>query len=246
MKRFLFIYLVLVHLVFNLHAESKVVDESLNNLLVQENPWVTVPATLYQMTVYAQVKKNGVLFQPNGLLLGVFKDNINNQCWGWKGLTNGPGGILLHNLSMAYNSTPASGFTFKVYDPNTLKVYSVVETINFAANTPVGKINIPIICNINSEIVTSLNPIEISQMSISPNPIESNFNIIFNTASASASYANIAIYSLDGLLVKTLYNGTLNGQYKISIQRDNSIQKGLYILKASVDDRHYSQKLIFK
>lgn len=117
----------------------------------QADPWVTVSSTLYQMTIYAKVKKNGTLYQPTGLLIGGFKNNVANQCWGYKGLTSGPAGLFF-NLSVAYNSTPVTGFNFKVYDATNGKTYDCEETYTFTANTPIGKINIPIFVNLKFAI----------------------------------------------------------------------------------------------
>lgn len=160
------IFLTLNYLVLfatSLIAQNEIMNDSVNRAVtisassvknsVMLDPWVTETGTQFTMPIYAQVKKNGVIYEPTGLLVGIFK---NNKCWGYKNWINGPVGKV-HQITAVYNTTPATGFNYKVYDAGTGQYYEVVETVNFASNTPVGAIASPIIINVKFTITASTN-----------------------------------------------------------------------------------------
>jgi len=119
----------------------------------QVDPWVKEVGLNNFMPIIARVYKNGILYQPTGSLLGVFKDN---KCWGYGGLGNSPLGTnSVYNITMKYNSTPVPGFTYKVYNPTSGKIYDLVETVTFTHQTPVGEIAAPISLNVQFAITAT-------------------------------------------------------------------------------------------
>ncbi|MEI8086522.1 MAG: T9SS type A sorting domain-containing protein [Paludibacter sp.] len=143
-------------------AQSTVVNDSIGKTIATSisrvsastlaAPWTKEIALQYNMAILAKLYKNGVLFQPTGVLLGIFKDN---KCWGYAGIGTSPVGPLM-NVTMGYNTATASGFTYKVYDPASGgQIYEVVETVNFKSNTPVGLINAPISLNVKFAIAAT-------------------------------------------------------------------------------------------
>ena len=119
----------------------------------QVDPWVKEVGLNNFMPIIARVYKNGILYQPTGSLLGVFKDN---KCWGYGGLGNSPLGTnSVYNITMKYNSTPVPGFTYKVYNPTSGKIYDLVETVTFTHQVPVGEIAAPISLNVQFAITAT-------------------------------------------------------------------------------------------
>lgn len=241
MRKYVLVFFIFLIQGWSLFAENNTVNESLLNNQVQDIPWTVNANWLNVTTVYAQVKKDGVLFQPTGVLLGAFKED---RCWGYTGLLNGPGGIKLHQLTVGFNDNPTSDIELRVYDPNTEKIYRIAETITCTVGVKIGKINVPVVYNIAQEIVTEVKPVETVQLYVYPNPIESQLNISLN--SEFVAQANVAIYSLQGALIETVYNGSVDGAKVLSVQRGENFPKGLYLLNATIGDEQYIQKLIFK
>lgn len=240
MRKWLIVFIIFFNPAFFTFAENSVESETSSALQTQVDPWTTEIGTQFTMPFYAQVKKDGVLFEPTGLLLGVFKDN---KCWGYKNWINGPVGKV-HQVTVVYNTTPASGFTLKAYDPATGKFYSVTETINFASNTPVGSIAAPQVVNILSELTTEVNVVDSDVFRVFPSLVEQHFNITLSTEALAC--VNVAIYNVTGSLVKTLFVGSTTGERVIAVQRGEEITNGLYIVKATVGKKHFIQKVVFK
>ena len=127
------------------HLIQRVASNSMSS------PWVKQVGLQYSMPILARVYKNATLYQPTGSLLGVFKNNL---CWGYGGLGTSPVGPL-YNITTGYNTTPVTGFSYKVYDPTTGKIYDLVETVTFTSNVPVGAINAPITLNVKFAITAT-------------------------------------------------------------------------------------------
>jgi len=326
MKKYLIIFLVFFIQVNFLQAENNTVTEIFSNSQSQAAPWTREIALQYNMAILAKIYKNGVLFQPTGVLLGIFKDN---KCWGFAGIGTSPFGPIM-NVTMGYNTATASGFTYKVYDPSDERIYEVVETVNFKSNTPVGLINAPISLNVINPIAqvidftisnktigdaaftvtatggnsgnpivfkssnesvatcsgtngstitiigvgsctisanqkgnnsyydaiqvdktltvsgtpTLLGQINFEQLSVFPNPIESQFQIRLN--STSVEKAKVEIYNTQGLLVKTIFEGSINGERILTIQRENELPNGIYLIKANVGTKELTKKIVVK
>jgi flagellar hook assembly protein FlgD len=60
------------------------------------------------------------------------------------------------------------------------------------------------------------------------NAAKINYNLIENTS------VKIAIYNVDGVLVRNLYEGTQEAGEHSHILNMNSIPSGIYVLKASI------------
>ncbi|MFZ4723916.1 MAG: InlB B-repeat-containing protein [Paludibacter sp.] len=146
---------IFISSIFFNHINAEEIDKSMFvqkvSSSVQDDPWVLPTGTQYVMPVVAIVKKNGVLNQPDGQLLGIFKNNI---CWGYTTLTDGPSGQL-YILTAMYSTNNVTGFTYKVYDSNTNQFYDVVETSTFVKNTTIGTLDVPKVLNLKFAISRS-------------------------------------------------------------------------------------------
>ena len=151
MKKNIFLLSFILSLSLCLYSENSNVNIVTEITSTQATPWVKQVGLQYSMPILARVYKNATLFQPTGSLLGVFKDNL---CWGYGGLGTSPVGPL-YNITTGYNTTPVSGFNYKVYDPTTGKIYDVVEPVIFTANVTVGAINAPISINLKFTITAT-------------------------------------------------------------------------------------------
>jgi len=211
----------------------------INNLqkVTQTDPWTKLTGLQYAMPIYAQVNKDGVLFQPTGLLLGVFKNNL---CYGFSGLSTGPKGKY-HNITVGCNNVSEDGFTYKVYDPNSSLFYDISETLSFKNLTPVGGIAAPAQLHISG--ISALNSPEIDVISISPNPIKNEFTIFLNRQ--DAEMASISIFDLTGKIISNLTDYKIKETGEISIVRDNNIKNGIYFIQLKVGNKTYTEKLIF-
>jgi len=146
-KNALFIYLVLFSMsTFGYNVENSSPARILSSKL--EDPWVLPTGTQFTMPIAAIVKKNGVLSQPDGQYLGIFKNNI---CQGYTILTEGPVG-LIYVLTAMYSTNNVPGFTFKVYDSYANQYYDVVETVTFVKNTSIGNADVPKVLNLKFAI----------------------------------------------------------------------------------------------
>ena len=201
--------------------------------------WTPISAQKNTMTIYARVYKNNALFQPTGLLLAVFKNDI---CYGVKGLTAGPGGIQLHQLSMGCNNDSEDGFTYKVYDPTDDAYYVLNESVNFRSAVSVGKINEPVQLNISTTSVEKVQ--NVSNFGVYPSLIDNTFYITLNSNAASNAVVNL--YNVQGQVVKSIYNGTINSNTVLEISRDSNLPSGLYFITATLGNNQYSQKVILK
>jgi hypothetical protein len=240
MKKILILLVVFLSNVAILSAENSSVTETLTSSQSQSDPWAREAGLRYNMPILAKIYKDAVLFQPTGSLLAIIKDG---KCWGYAGLGNSPVGPL-YNVTIGYNTASATGFNYQFYDATTGKIYSVVQTVNFTNGVPVGAINAPISLTIQNEILTELSSTKAEQFNVFPNVVESVFHISLN--SASEKNVRVNIYNLDGLLVKTVFNGAINGQKVLSVQRDNNLPNGFYLLKAQIGGTQFIQKIVMK
>ncbi len=203
--------------------------------------WTSQVGQQYAMPVLAQVYKDGALYQPAGLQLGVFKNDV---CFGSNGLSNSPVGKV-HNITVGANSKSVAGLSYKVYDATENAYYDVEETVDFANLAPVGAITAPVVLHLKPSTAKSgLTQASKDAFSVSPNQIVSAFNLTLSS-SASTS-AVVELYDLQGRFVKSLYNGDINGNKTVSVQRDANLKGGLYVVKANVGNKQMTQKVVLK
>ena len=162
----------------NIDKSSKVLASKL------DDPWVLPTGTQYVMPIVAVIKKNGVLNQPDGQLLGIFKNNI---CWGYTTLTEGPNGQL-YILTAMYSTSNVAGFTYRVYDSNTAQFYDVVETATFVKNTTIGTLEVPKVLNLKFSISSASGNATMGTVSGTANGIYNSNTSISITASPLAGY----------------------------------------------------------
>ena len=105
------------------------------------------------MEVYARVQREAVDINAAGSMLAVFKGE---ELRGATTIEDGPGGSKLFQLNVFSNELVEAGFTFKVYDAATDKVYDVQEGVAFEANTSVGTIQEPVIYHVVVENTLTL------------------------------------------------------------------------------------------
>jgi hypothetical protein len=203
------------------------------------SPWTAQTGLNNTMPIYAQVKKNGVLFQPAGILLGVFKSGI---CYGFNGLTAGPGAIMLHNITMGCNNETESGFSYKVYDPTTASFYDVVETVAFANLQPVGKIYAPVQLNISGP--SALYSTSESLFSVFPNPVESNYSITLESAESKPT--KIELLNASGMLLNVLYENDVMDKQTLHFERDVNTKQGIYFVRIRIGEKTSTKMLIFR
>jgi len=216
---------------------------SANENKITNDPWVSELGLRYNMPIVAKVYKNNTttLYQTPGLLLGVFKDN---KCWGFIDNIDGPDGQKVHIVTVGYNNSTATGFTYKVYDPILNLEFNVVETVNFTAGSIVGQINTPVSLHTVGTGITPNAIVEITDifLSVYPNPINSHFSIKFGNESANDS--RIELFNLTGSLVKVLYVGLISPNQSLNF--DINVTSGVYFLKTSIGNKSKINKLIFK
>jgi len=188
----------------------------------------------YAMAMYAQVYNNGVVYQPEGMQLAVFKDG---KCFGSTLINKNA-----FSVSVGSNSEKVSGMTFKVYDPTTAKYYDLEETVEFDNMLSVGKLSSPIALKIKGLSIDNQNSVS-DGFSIYPTQIDSEFSITLN--SAITSNASVSLFDIQGKNVKTIFNGEINGNKSLTVLREN-LNNGIYMIKATVGNNSYSQKVILK
>jgi len=190
------------------------------------------------MAITASVYLNGNLFEPAGLLIGVFKNDI---CFGVKGIT---AGRTVHQLLFANNLDSDTGYSYKVYDPNTDTYYVPAESVDFANGARLGGLSAPIHLNISSTVTAVEDVQNANKFSVYPNLIKDNYIVTLNSGKTSNAVVNL--YNTQGKLVKSIYNGSVNSTKVIDVTRDNSLPKGLYFIKATVGDNQFVQKVVLQ
>ncbi len=233
MKKNNFIYFLL----FGLMAICAWPSFAVNNA---DSPWVAESGLKNTMPVYAQIYKENALFEPKGVLLGVFKEN---KCYGFTSLINGPTGNLFQ-LTMMCNNDTEDGFHYKVYDPNTKTVYTVGENLSFTNGVAVGKIFAPAQLHITGVFSalqsTAFNPIAFA---VYPNPIDDVIQIRFNTPNAGNTETVVELYSLTGEKIATLFAKSIPSNGVVSVNRKKEWKKGLYILKSVAGQHTFATKI---
>lgn len=209
------------------------------NLEQLTSPWVSEVGFTYNMPVKAQINKEGVLFQPTGLILGVFK---NGKCHGQSenGLSTGPGGIKYNNLTMGCNTASETGFTYKAYDPNTNTIYNITETLDFQSNVALGTLIAPIQLHISG--ISALKETKESFFNVFPNPVKSDFSI--NLGSEASNNSLIELYNVDGKLIHVIYKGETALNQVINARKGVNIPKGIYFIKVTVGSKVSVKKVI--
>lgn len=76
-----------------------------------------------------------------------------------------------------------------------------------------------------------------------PNPVKEMFNIKILDGTVNEQ-VKIVLYNMLGVEIGVLYNGSANGN--ISIERPNSIEKGVYLLKATINGREAGTKVVLQ
>ncbi len=222
-----------------LYDSAAPVTQSLTVNPIVGSPWVRETGLQYNMPILAQVFNGGVIYQPAGLLLGVFKGG---KCYGYSGLSNGPAGIKLHNITIGCNNESEAGFNYIAYDPTIPKFLTITETVDFKSLTPVGKINAPIRINV-ADIPTDIDPSKNDRIAIYPNPIEATFYIGLTDA---ISHIKVDLYTTQGALLSNLFDGANSGANVLSVQRNPNLPKGLYLLNVTIDGKQFVQKVVMK
>ncbi len=215
----------------NAVVNDSIYSPSVNNALritasSQAIPWTKEVGLRYNMPIVAKLYKCATLFQPTGVLLGIFKDN---KCWGYAGIGSSPVGPLM-NVTMGYNTATATNFTYKVYVPSTDQIYEVVETVNFANGVPVGQINLPISLNLKFAISTSSNDVSKGTVSGTSGSFTSAQSVSL-TATPTAGNRFIKWTTTSGVLVSrnANYNVTATDNLTLIAHFDE-------ILASSVND----------
>jgi len=187
------------------------------------------------MAITASVYLNGILFEPAGLIIGVFKNDI---CYGVKGIT---AGRTVHQLLFANNLDADTGYSYKVYDPNTDTYYVPVETVDFANGARLGGLSSPIHLNIKTNAIDqTASP----YFSVYPNPVENDCYI--HLVSDSQEKAVVELFNIQGRLIKVLFDDEIYGDKLLKTTRNADISSGIYSIKANVGGKLYLRKVLYK
>lgn len=198
--------------------------------------WVSPDNMLNTANAYIKVYKNGTLHTSAGMTLAAF---IGTTCRGVKLLS---GTRTYFALPISSNLSTESGFTFKLFDPaNGGAIYDITETLNnFDCVNGYGSTTSPLLLNINLTPVN--NPTSSTDFSVNPNPVNDVFRLKLN--SDIATNTKIDLFDLQGKFVQTIYSGAAKSNNIVEVNRDKSISKGLYLLKATVGEKLYIAKVI--
>lgn len=148
--------------------------------------WAAQTGLLYQKVIYAQVFKEGVLYQPTlPLHLAVFKDG--GTCRGFKSTLTGSTNKFF-SMNIGSNVTSEDGFSFKVYDPNVDAIYDIVQTINFR-NVNIGSLPAPMHLDIKYTTVSA-------DQNVSAITDAANADVIVATAGKVTVDANTTLRSV--------------------------------------------------
>ena len=214
------------------------------NLLKHKAPasdvWTNPEGMEFNMNVNATIYKNGAVYEPDGLLLGVFKD-ADSFCYGYDTwLPNVVGGntIKLHMVLVMSNDNNIAGYKFKAYNPATNQYFDFNETFSFVPDADYGSINDPKILNIVESAVKE-NKLD-NSLSIFPSIIHGSFSISF--INQENLPVKVDLYDLKGSIVSNLFNGYAKNQ--LDLKRNSSIEKGFYILKITVGSACSLRKVI--
>jgi len=217
------------------NALTAVKVKSSNTSNTDKTVWTPEVGQRFAMPVLAQVYKNGNLYQPEGMQMGIFKDD---QCFGAGTLSDNT-----FNVTVGSDLESLTGLSCKVFDPKTSQTYEVEEVVDFASLISVGNISTPVKFNIK-KTATELNTISTTeQFRVYPNQIKSTF--MLTISSPASADATVKLYDMQGKFVKSLFNGNVNGNNNISVQREN-LNNGIYLIKASVGENHYTQKVVLQ
>jgi|GEM_PF-5537880 len=205
-----------------------------------DSPWVAESGLKNTMPIYAQVYKDNAIFEPKGVMLGVFKES---KCYGFTSLINGPTGNLFQ-LTMMCNNDKEDGFSYKVYDPNTKTFYTVTESISFTNGVAVGKIFAPIQLHI-SGIASAIQSTEINPCSFSvyPNPVQDYIHIQFRNSGLIDTKTVIELFNITGKKIETIFSQSLPSGGTVSVKRKKEWKKGLYILKSEINKQKFAIKI---
>ncbi|MEI6556337.1 MAG: T9SS type A sorting domain-containing protein [Paludibacter sp.] len=218
------------------NASTAVKVKSLNANNTDKTVWTPEVGQRFAMPVLAQVYKNGSLYQHEGMQMGIFK---NGQCFGAGTLSDNT-----FNVTVGSDLESLSGLSCKVFDPKTSQTYEVEEAVDFESLVSVGNISTPAAFHIKSVSSTELNQISSTeQFSVYPNQIQSS--IVFTLNSTTIADASVTMYDMQGKFVKSLFSGNVDGVKTITVQREN-LNNGLYLIKASVGDKQFTQKVVLK
>ncbi len=149
--------------------------------------WIQPNNMQFTAGIKAQVFKNGVLYEPVGLTIAVFKNGV---CRGVKNRLTQVGAIKMFIMAYASNFETESGFTAKMWDPTDNTTYDLVETINFTNSVSLGLTLVPFAYNIKYTNV-------IVDQTASTIPDAANADVIVGTAGKITVDANATLRSVE-------------------------------------------------
>jgi len=242
-KRF-FLQIFIIHsFVSCVFASNSLTDFDSNLLLKskQADIWTQPTGKENNMTVYATLFKNDVIYEPDGLLLGVFRGS-DNYCYGYDTWLENPSANYkkLHMVLVMSDESNVSGYFFKVYNPTTNQFFSCNETFTFIADGEYGEINNPKKINITESALNDINADY--DFNIYPTRVKDNFKV--NLSNISNSNIKVELYNLNGTLISNLYSGMSINNINCSI--DSNIASGLYLVKVITDLGTMTKKIFIE
>ncbi len=141
-------------------------------------------------------------------------------------------------IDIANNNTLNLSYDFDIgedWNPDNLEVIAFVQNLDTKE-----------IINGHKEMLQYVGVVENSNSDINlttyPNPVAQSANISFNLNSEAQT--KISIYSVQGQYVATLVNNKLtSGKHNIKWTPDGTVSNGLYLMKAKIGKKSFSQKI---
>jgi hypothetical protein len=227
---------ILISLIFLNSAICTIAQNFINQ---QIGPWTSEVGFKYNMPVAAQVNKDGSLFKPDGLVLGVFKDGLCHSVSAIRSIP-APGGKGFV-LTVGCNNESETGFKYNVFDPATNLIYDVSETLDFKSLQALGTVIAPIQLTITG--VSAVENVEEQLVKVFPNPIQNEYILTLDVM--QPQHISMVIVDVSGKQIHAQNLIKLTGNNSIKLKRDASIPNGIYFLQLKVDDKMYNKKLIF-
>jgi hypothetical protein len=109
--------------------------------------WVPASGQQYSAALFAASNLSGIAINAYGSEFAIFDGS---RIAGASPLSDAPSGRKVFQVPVYANVPSASGYSIKVYDAFTNRIYNLTQTFNFVANTFTGSITSPVTYNIGT------------------------------------------------------------------------------------------------
>ena len=212
-----------------------------NNPVNSFNLWTNPVGKLYTMTIHAVVSlpDGGFLEAPESKL-AAFKDE---ECRGVFDIYSGPYGMQFQ-LSVGSDFELEEGLYYMIWNAANEKIYEITESLDFIANSTLGKINEPEQLSASGilDINDYQNNLTSPTIKTYPNPFSNTLNI--NIALPFPQKINIELFNstgnkVDNFNCKTFQAGTQNIEWNT-----NGLKNGIYFIRLKTKNSIITKKLL--